>query len=131
MLMKYHWWSSTYWIRNTKHRDFFLLFVRIHVFSWYTCISISIYLKYVLLIKKWVYISIFCYFLCFVVLNIYLYCIFFSSMWGLDPVVYFFSALEFSREIITSDIPCVLLSLWASILKIKIHYFFFIKYSFM
>lgn len=40
--------------------------------------------------------------------NIILY--FFSSMWGLDPVVYFFSALEFSREIITSDLPCVILS---------------------
>lgn len=67
--------------------------------------------KYVLLIKKWVYISIFDFFImfCGVDYNIILY--FFSSMWGLDPVVYFFSALEFSREIITSDLPCVILSL--------------------
>lgn len=72
-------------------------------FFLHTCISISIYLKYVLLIKKWVYISIFDFFImfCGVDYNIILY--FFSSMWGLDSVVYFFSALEFSREIITSE----------------------------
>lgn len=89
---------------SEKHNTetFFLLFVRINFFL-HTCISISIYLKYVLLIKKWVYISIFDFFImfCGVDYNIILY--FFSSMWGLDSMVYFFSALEFSREMITSE----------------------------
>lgn len=56
---------------NTE--TFFLLFVRI--FSSYMYIYINLF-KYVLLIKKWVYISIFDFFLCFVVLIITLYCIF-------------------------------------------------------
>lgn len=83
---------------NTE--TFFLLFVRI--FSSYMYIYINLF-KYVLLIKKWVYISIFDFFImfCGVDYNIILY--FFSSMWGLDSMVYFFSALEFSREIIKSD----------------------------
>lgn len=91
---------------NTE--TFFLLLEEI--FSSYMYIYINLF-KYVLLIKKWVYISIFDFFImfCGVDYNIILY--FFSSMWGLDSMVYFFSALEFSREIITSDLPCVILSL--------------------